>query len=183
MNYKNYSKRIFLGLGSNKGDSLNLIKSAIVELKKILREISYSSIYITSPMYNLNQPPFLNAVVTGFTNLPALDLLAETSKIENRLGRNRIREVYKGQRSMDLDILLYGVEIIQSETLKIPHPGIKERKFVLIPLLELEPELKDPELGAFYSESLKLLETQGVYYHNLESFYPFYAREGNKLHG
>ena len=122
-----------------------------------------SRLYETSPLYIEDQPLFLNAVISGFTVLSPYRLLKECQLIESSLGRERSREKKKGPRYLDIDILLYGDKIINTGRLVLPHQGIKERQFVLIPLLELDAEVVDPVTGIPYSDYLKRLADQGVY--------------------
>lgn len=170
--------KVFLGLGGNKEETREALTKAVIMLSKNLKELRCSSLYRTNPMYLDSQPPFFNAVVSGFTVLPASDLLKEINRIEAHLGRNRKIEVRNGQRSMDIDILLYGREIISTPDLTIPHPRIKERKFVLIPLLELENGITDPCTGNCYSEDLKKLPSQGIYYASLLPYSKFRVSGG-----
>ena len=91
------------------------------------------------------QPKYLNMVVCGLTKLSPLELLKKCRQTENRLGR--IRDEHWGSRTIDIDILAYGEECIDTEILKIPHPEMEKRSFVLVPLLELSPELVHPKTG------------------------------------
>lgn len=125
------------------------------ELSLFLEDFAFSSLYTTSPMYVLNQPFYINAVVSGFTYLSAQELLSKIHEIEAASGRDRSKEVFKGQRSLDIDILLFASDVIKTETLSIPHLLMRERLFVLVPLLELESTQKDPETGKLFSEYLE----------------------------
>jgi len=109
--------------------------------------VQCSSVYETEPMGPADQPDFLNAVVALHTQMPALDLLDVLQNIESLHGRVRDGERW-GPRTLDLDLLLYGEHIIDTPRLSVPHPGIAERSFVLLPLQELEPELVVPGKGA-----------------------------------
>lgn len=153
----------FLSLGSNLGRREQNLRTAAEALGSVLLELRCSSVYETRPLYLLNQPRFLNMVVMGRCLLPPTALLGHTSGIEIQMGRNRDNYVPKGPRVIDIDILIFGQEIVRDRELSIPHPRMKERQFVLIPLLELQPNLKDPETGRPLSESLYALEDQGVY--------------------
>ncbi len=101
-----------------------------------------SSIYETEPVDYLDQEWFLNAVLEGETELDALDLLSALRVIEARMGSKKA--FAKGPRKIDLDILLYGNETIDTPELQVPHPRMLERKFVLIPLAEIAPNLRHP---------------------------------------
>jgi 2-amino-4-hydroxy-6-hydroxymethyldihydropteridine diphosphokinase len=136
-------KTVYLGLGSNVGDREAALQAAVDELHS--REVSVrrlSSVYETEPMDLAGQRWFLNLVAEAETDLFPLQLLARIAKIEQRLGRRRM--VAKGPRTIDIDILLYGDFIIRTPKLVIPHERLTERRFVLVPLVELTPELRDP---------------------------------------
>ncbi len=128
---------ILLGLGSNIGDREKNIINALhlLELNFSIKIISISSLYETEPVGLKEQPPFLNIVCKIKTELQPDELLKSCLSVEKDLGR--VRMVHWGPRIIDIDILFYNDEIINSEILTIPHPRITERKFVLIPLLEI----------------------------------------------
>lgn len=132
----------YLSLGSNMGDREKNLFSAIVQLQKNkqIRIVKFSSIYETEPVGYLNQNQFLNAVIQVSTSLSPQELLKVCLKIEEKLGRKR--KIRWGPRIIDLDILLYNQENIETEDLIIPHPRMFERAFVMIPLLEIEPNLE-----------------------------------------
>ncbi len=133
-------------------------------LSRVLLEIRSASLYETSPQEVVDQPPFLNTVVTGRTALAPLALLDSLHAIEAALGRDRARERPKGPRSIDVDLLLYGSQVIAEERLVVPHPSMHLRKFVLVPLLELAPELLDPAQSVPFADHLAELPPQGIYY-------------------
>ena len=134
---------VFIGLGSNLGNREDYINQAIDYLRKnpniIIGKIS--SIIETNPQGAVNQGKYLNAVIKLETNLSAFNLLKELQSIENSLGR--VRSFKNAARTIDLDILLYGNEVTNQPQLKVPHPRMFERKFVIEPLLEIAPELKN----------------------------------------
>jgi len=136
--------RVYLGLGSNLGDREYYLLQAIRLLNKHkdIHVNRVSSIYETAPVGYVNQGPFLNMVAEIETSLNPLDLLEQTLRIENTLDRKR--EIHWGPRTIDVDILLYNQEIIHEKNLIIPHPRMMERAFVLIPLVEIAPELSVP---------------------------------------
>lgn len=143
----------YISLGTNIGDREGFLKKAIQEIgqhEEIIVE-QVSSIYETDPVGYLDQDPFLNLVIKISTTLTPLQLLEVTQSIEQNLGRKR--ELRWGPRTIDLDILLYNQENIEVEHLRIPHPRMFERSFVLIPLKEINPSLKVEN---------KLLEDKGV---------------------
>lgn len=113
----------------------------------------------------LDQPDFLNLVVAGVTELEPLALLGRTQAIEAEFGRDRPKERHKGPRTLDIDLLLYGNTVMDSPTLTLPHPGLTERAFVLVPLLELEPLARHPVSGAPLSSFLESVGGQGIYLH------------------
>lgn len=124
-----------------------------------------SSIYRTSPLYVLDQPDFHNLVVEADTELPPLELLAATQALEARFGRDRSRERSKGPRTLDVDILLYGELVAELPGLSLPHPGLLERAFVVVPLAELAPGLVHPVTGRPIAEYLGTVAGQGIYLH------------------
>ena len=128
---------VYVGLGSNSGDSEGILRAACAGLAEFLRGLRVSSAWRSAPRYVLDQPDFLNAVASGECALEPPELLRRCNALEAALGRDRARERVKGPRTLDLDILLYGDEIIQDEDLVIPHPRMKEREFVMKPLGEL----------------------------------------------
>jgi len=124
--------------------------------------MKYSSVYQTRPQEFIYQNDFFNMVVVGWTNLEPLSLLHYTSQIEALAGRDRQKEKPKGPRTLDIDIELIGQTKSSSDILKVPHPRINDRLFVLIPLLELLPNCADPVSGLFFKAIVKTLDDQGV---------------------
>lgn len=137
----------YVGLGSNLNDPAGQLHAAFAELDRIegTRVIARSAIYRSPPMGPSDQPHYLNAVVELETALAPEPLLDELQRIERAHGR--VRERHWGPRTLDLDILLYGDRTIASDRLKVPHPGLATRAFVLVPLREIAPELSVPGLG------------------------------------
>jgi len=140
--------KIFLSLGSNLGDAKKNIQYCVQCLykSKYIQVERLSSFYRTSPMYNSDQADFINCVIDIKTSLKPLELLRHTQSIEKKIGRNSQTERNQ-PRKIDIDILTYNDEIIDEENLKIPHPKMNERKFVLVPLFELAGNLSTP--GSF----------------------------------
>lgn len=161
---------VFIGIGGNIGDRESYISNAVSSLSNILIDLFCSGMYKTEPRDYYDQEFFVNVVVKGKTDLSPFDLLKYTQQIELGGGRNREKKIPKGPRTIDLDILLYGKKIIDSDLLKIPHPSMKERRFVLIPLLELDADLRDPITDVSYYSYLDKIEKQGVYCHSLNSY-------------
>lgn len=129
----------YIGLGSNLGDSQEILKEAIEKLQS-LGQVRVSKLYQSPPMGPQDQPNYFNAVAELVTELEPLALLDELQRFENESGRVRLRRW--GERTLDLDLLLYGQENIQNERLTVPHVGILERDFVVIPLLDLNPTIQ-----------------------------------------
>jgi len=144
---------VYLGLGTNLGDKAGNLNEAInklsLEVGSIVRK---STFHASKPWGFESENEFLNAVVLVETNLSAFTLLAKTQEIERELGRTAKSANGYADRLIDIDILLYGNLVVDEPTLKIPHPLITERDFVLIPLLEIAPELVDPVSGLHYSD-------------------------------
>jgi 2-amino-4-hydroxy-6-hydroxymethyldihydropteridine diphosphokinase len=144
---------IYLSLGSNIGDRAAHLTSAMAALNSsgvhVLRQ---SSIYETEPVDFLDQDWFLNSVLEAETPLPPQQLLSALQKIERAHGSRKL--IPQGPRSLDIDILFYGSEIIRAHELEIPHPRLPNRRFVLIPLAELAPTLIHPVLHATIAELL-----------------------------
>lgn len=135
----------FIGIGSNLDNPTNQVKSAInkIALLSQTKLVSSSSLYQTPPLPPvIDQPDFINAVTAIETQLTADQLLAELQAIEQEHGRRRLKKW--GPRTLDLDILLYGAQQINSAKLQIPHPELAKRNFVLYPLAEIAPHLKFP---------------------------------------
>ena len=135
---------VHLGLGSNLGNRLDFLHQACCELSVVtFRDFRASAIYESPPLMKMKQPKYCNQVVCGLTDLSPVELVVKCQQIENMLGR--IRKERWGSRNIDLDILSYGNVIVDNEKLKIPHPEIEKRSFVLLPLLELSPDWVHPE--------------------------------------
>lgn len=132
----------YIGLGSNLSGPVEQIKKAIKKVEVIphSRLLSVSSLYLSKPMGPQDQDDYINAVLALETSLNAIELLNSLQSIENNAGRVR-KENRWGARILDLDIILFGDEIINTERLTIPHYGMNEREFVLLPLAEIAPNL------------------------------------------
>lgn len=142
--------RVYLGLGSNTGDRFGNLREAVKRLAPQVRVEALSTVYDTQPVGYVPQPSFLNAVVQGETDLPPRDLLSFVKGIEEGMGRTPA--VRYGPRLIDIDILLYGEERVETPELTIPHPRLAERAFVLMPLAELEPHVIVPGLERTVAE-------------------------------
>lgn len=139
--------RAWLGLGSNLQDPERQVCQALDELDQLddCSLVAASSLYKSPPMGPADQPDYINAVACIETGLEPGALLAALQGLEQRHGRERLR--HWGERTLDLDILLYGEEVVNQPGLVIPHPGLHERAFVLYPLYEISPDLVIPGLG------------------------------------
>jgi len=136
---------VYIALGSNVGDRAAMLGRAIDAMNSAgMRVLRQSSFYVTEPVDAPGQAWFLNAVVEAETSLLPLQLLHALLRIERELGRRRTTP--HGPRTVDLDILFYGSSVIQSRELEVPHPRLPERRFVLVPLVQLAPEFRHPAL-------------------------------------
>lgn len=171
-------ERIFLGLGANLGDPVEALEEATERLARLLLRPRSSRYYSTAPRYDLDQAPFVNMVLSGESEMDPLDLLRELQRIELDMGRVRDSSRPKGPRMIDIDILLFGDRIILEKELIIPHPRMGERKFVLVPLLELDSTLTDPQSGEPWSRFLGRLKKQGIYYMSVKDYSSSLSWEG-----
>jgi 2-amino-4-hydroxy-6-hydroxymethyldihydropteridine diphosphokinase len=136
-------KKLYLGLGSNLGDRQANLSAALLALESPrLHILRVSPVYETEPMDVPNQDWFLNLVAEAETDLFPLQLLHRTLKVEAQMGRRRLAP--KGPRNIDIDILLLGTAVVTTPRLEIPHPRFRARRFVLAPLADLAPGLRDP---------------------------------------
>jgi 2-amino-4-hydroxy-6-hydroxymethyldihydropteridine diphosphokinase len=137
----------FVGLGANLGEPQVQVRQALGALDAIphTRVVRSSSLYRSEPVGHPDQPQFVNAVAQLETDLPAERLLAELQAIETRHGR--VRSFANAPRTLDLDLLLFGKAVIDTEKLKVPHPRMHQRAFVLLPLVEIAPEVPIPGRG------------------------------------
>ncbi|MDR1868025.1 MAG: 2-amino-4-hydroxy-6-hydroxymethyldihydropteridine diphosphokinase [Treponema sp.] len=158
----NFNDRVIIGLGSNTGDSVSILSGACEHLKRLLEQFRMSSWFETEPLEIYNQPYFINGAVSGFFGDSPAVLLEKLHRIERTFGRDRSQEKRWAERTLDLDILLFGDRCISDIDLEIPHPRLKVRAFALIPLLELEPEAREPLTGIPYRTMLDSLENQKV---------------------
>ena len=142
--------RAYIGLGSNLGDREATLRAAVDELAATpgVEVVAVSTLVDTEPVGYLDQPRFLNGVAVLETSLHARDLLGALLAIEARFGRDRATVPAQGPRTLDLDLLLYGDAEIDEEGLRVPHPRLHERAFVLGPLQEVAPGLEVPGMGA-----------------------------------
>ena len=144
----------YLGIGSNVGERRLFCRRAVDELHKAdgVRVDAASSLYETSPVGGPPQRSFVNMVVKVVTELEPQDLLDVCKAVERRMGREP-SDIRWGPRTVDIDILTFGEEKVVEPGLEIPHPRLTQRRFVLVPLLEIDPEASDP-WGARYADWL-----------------------------
>ena len=145
-------ERVYLSLGSNIGDRAAQLREAVKRLGTFGHVAALSSLYETEPVEFTEQAWFLNCALALDTNKTPERLMTEILQIEEQMGRRRVQE--KGPRSIDIDILLFGNEIINSHELTIPHPAMQQRRFVLEPLAEIAPGWVHPVLGVTVRELL-----------------------------
>jgi len=152
--------KAFIGLGSNLGEREAMIRLALDDLARLPSTtlVRASSLYDTEPVGEVDQPNFLNAVAQIDTELTARQLLWNLQLIEKRLGR--VRAQRWGPRTIDLDLLLYGSLVVDEPDLKVPHPELTQRSFVLVPLVELDPLLVHPVSGETLLAHLSRLHTR-----------------------
>jgi len=151
----------YLGLGANLGDRRKNLEAALGALSQRLRIGKVSSTYETDPVGDTAQPRYLNLVCQVFTGLAPEELLALAKGIESRLGRTGKSGA---PRPIDIDILLYGSRVIATPELVIPHPRMTARRFVLVPLAEIAPEVVHPVSRKTARELLReIKEEQGVF--------------------
>lgn len=146
---------VYLGLGSNLGDCLGNLASAITQLQSFVTVLSCSSVLRNRPMYFVDQPDFYNQIIKVETDILPLDLLNIIKIIEAKLGR--VPTFHCGPRVIDIDILYYDQLIFQTQGLEIPHPRNNERDFILTLMAELAPQHICPRTNVVISDQLHFL--------------------------
>jgi 2-amino-4-hydroxy-6-hydroxymethyldihydropteridine diphosphokinase len=154
----------YIGLGTNLGDREANLRSAIQLLDTdLITVVRKSSIYETAPLDVIDQPPFLNMVLECETSHLPMQMMRKLLKIEKQMGRDRSsKAVRRGPRVIDIDMLLYRNSVIQTPQLTVPHPRMLERRFVLEPLLELAPGIKDPRTRMPIAQALPAVQDQQI---------------------
>ncbi|MCK4846554.1 MAG: 2-amino-4-hydroxy-6-hydroxymethyldihydropteridine diphosphokinase [Deltaproteobacteria bacterium] len=157
-------KRVFIAVGSNIGDGLKNCRQAVDRVRRLTKVSAVSSYYKTKPWGGDSieaQADFINGVIEIETELTAEELLKALKAIEVDMGR--VKAAHWGPRVIDLDIIFYGNEIIDEDDLKVPHPYMHERGFVLVPLMDIAPEMIHPKNGKSVRELLdKLVSLEGT---------------------
>jgi len=144
-----------VALGSNLGDRAGNLNEAVRRVGELGRVVAVSSFFDTEPVGYLDQPRFLNGALLLETTLAAEELMEALLGIETAMGR--VRVIDKGPRVIDLDLLLFGDAVIETDGLVVPHPGIGQRRFVLEPLAEIAAGMVDPRSGRTVGEMLAAL--------------------------
>jgi len=156
------STTFYIALGSNKGDKFKNLQDAVNAIHKKIGQIKHISRVYKSPAFGFDGDDFLNAALVVESHLLAEDLLVELLSIEKSLGRERNNTGVYEARPIDLDIIFAEDHIIDSENLKIPHPGLEKRRFVLQPLNDVDPKMKHPKSGKEISELLEVCDDKTV---------------------
>lgn len=160
------SHTVYIALGTNIGDRAENMQQALKELESIMQVEERSPIYETPPWGLVDQPDFLNQVVRGETELSPVELIKALKEIESEMGR--VPTIRYGPRLIDLDLLFYDDLVFETEKLSIPHPRMRGRAFVLVPLADLAPEIIHPVYGETVIEMLAEVDPAGIHVYSDE---------------
>ncbi len=151
---------VFIALGTNLGNRLKNLRTALRELAPTVVPVRLSPIYETPPWGYADQPAFLNAVVQAETSLAPIELLDFLKAVEKKMGREST--MVNGPRVIDLDIIFYDELAMRVDRLEIPHPRLEGRAFVLVPLADLDPDWINPAIGETITQMLKRSDRSGI---------------------
>lgn len=152
--------RVFLGLGSNVGDRAGNLVKAIDLLEDKVKILKTSRVYVSAPVGYTRQDLFLNMAVYGQTGLDLISLLEFVKEVERKVGR--VERFRWGPREIDIDILFFNDEVYVSDVVTVPHPRLHERDFVLVPLMDLDPEFVHPVTGRKVRELLSEVKEESI---------------------
>ena len=151
----------YIAVGANlpsvAGSPRETLDAAILQMGKLGRVVARSAYHVTEPVGYADQPEFLNGAVALEAEMEPEALLYGLMGIEQEFGRDRSSGMQNGPRTLDLDLLLYGERVIETEALQVPHPRMTVRSFVLLPLLEIAPRLIHPQLGQSVAQLVRQL--------------------------
>jgi 2-amino-4-hydroxy-6-hydroxymethyldihydropteridine diphosphokinase len=156
----------YIGMGGNiagpAGEPEETLTASAASMAALGTVVARSRLYRTQPVGHVQQPKFVNAVVALETSLGPRELLQKLMLMEEQYGRDRVRSFRNGPRTLDLDIVFYGDAVMEAAGLVIPHPRMTERAFVLRPLAEIAPELREPRTGKTAARLLQELKASGA---------------------
>lgn len=153
--------KVYLGLGSNVGDKTGFLMKAVDLIGEKVNILKTSRIYLSKPVGYENQDIFLNMVIYGETELNLLSLFEFVKEIEKKVGR--IDRFKWGPREIDIDILFFNDDVYSSDILTVPHPLLHERDFVIVPLMDINPDYVHPQLGLKVRDLLSKVKERSIF--------------------